>query len=80
MHGYLDSAATFDRLAPILVQQSHYNIRIVAFDFSGQGKSSHRADHTNYFISWVSEGKAWPQWYQTTEKLINNDLGSCHCC
>jgi len=55
MHGYLDSAATFDRLAPILVQQSHYNIRIVAFDFSGQGKSSHRADHTNYFISWVSE-------------------------
>jgi len=55
MHGYLDSAATFDRLAPMLVQQSNYNIRVVAFDFSGQGKSSHRADHTNYFISWVSE-------------------------
>ena len=56
MHGYLDSAATFDRLAPQLVHYSHFAIRVVAFDFSGQGKSSHRADPTNYFTAWVAEG------------------------
>merc|ERR1712000_88763 len=26
-----------------------------ALDFTGQGKSSHRNDHTTYFISWITE-------------------------
>lgn len=53
----MDSAATFDRIAPILVANSLYSIRIVAFDLTGHGKSSHRTDHTTYFISWITEGK-----------------------
>ena len=56
IHGYLDSAASFDRLAPLLVHQSDFTVRIVAIDLSGHGKSSHRNDHTTYFINWVTEG------------------------
>jgi pimeloyl-ACP methyl ester carboxylesterase len=39
-HGWLDSAGTWDRLAPQLVAQR--DVRIVALDFAGHGRSEHR--------------------------------------
>ena len=48
-HGWLDNAATFDRLAPMLE-----GVRIVAFDFPGHGHSDHRPPGVPYhFIDWV---------------------------
>jgi pimeloyl-ACP methyl ester carboxylesterase len=55
VHGIMDNAASFDRLAPLLVS-SNENIRIVALDFSGHGKSDHRPDFSSYFTSWITEG------------------------
>lgn len=39
LHGWLDNAASFDRLAPLLCEQFH----IVALDFPGHGRSDWRA-------------------------------------
>ncbi|HBN60384.1 MAG TPA: alpha/beta hydrolase, partial [Halomonas sp.] len=39
LHGWLDNAASFTRLAPRLV--SALGIRIVAIDFRGHGHSAH---------------------------------------
>ncbi|CAN7998856.1 unnamed protein product [Ixodes hexagonus] len=44
LHGWLDSAATFDALAPLLDP----SLKIVALDFSGHGKSSHRPKGSQY--------------------------------
>lgn len=45
LHGWLDNAATYDRLAPLL---SEY--RIVALDFVGHGFSSHRPEGVRYHL------------------------------
>nr|WP_290695953.1 alpha/beta hydrolase [Halomonas sp. UBA3074] len=39
LHGWLDNAASFSRLAPLLVEA--LGIRIVALDFRGHGQSAH---------------------------------------
>ncbi|WP_148254828.1 alpha/beta fold hydrolase [Aidingimonas lacisalsi] len=41
LHGWLDNAASFSRLAPLLVES--LGIRLVAIDFSGHGMSRHSA-------------------------------------
>ncbi|MGR2740255.1 alpha/beta fold hydrolase [Billgrantia sp. Q4P2] len=40
LHGWLDNAASFSRLAPVLCEQ--LGVRIVALDFAGHGHSLHR--------------------------------------
>ena len=45
LHGWLDNAATFDLLAPLLS-----DFYIVALDFAGHGWSEHRAAGTRYHI------------------------------
>lgn len=46
LHGWLDSAATFDTLCPLLDS----SLRIVALDFAGHGDSSHRPPGCRYNI------------------------------
>lgn len=48
LHGWLDNAASFSRLAPLLVQT--LDIRIVAIDFRGHGHSSHVAPGGDYAL------------------------------
>jgi len=38
LHGWLDNAASFERLAPLLCEHFH----IVAIDLAGHGRSQHR--------------------------------------
>lgn len=44
LHGWLDNAASFDRLAPLLCEHFH----IVAIDLPGHGRSGHRPPGTWY--------------------------------
>lgn len=48
LHGWLDNAASFSRLAPLLVEA--LGIRIVAVDFRGHGHSSHVPEGTDYAL------------------------------
>ena len=51
IHGWLDNAATFTGLAPLLE-----GFRITALDLSGHGRSQHRPEaHSHYFVDWVPE-------------------------
>ncbi len=43
LHGWLDNANTFDRLAPLLPE-----LNLIALDFAGHGYSDHRADGVHY--------------------------------
>ena len=43
IHGWLDNAGTFDRLAPLLSE-----LNIIALDLAGHGKSDHRAPGVQY--------------------------------
>jgi pimeloyl-ACP methyl ester carboxylesterase len=45
LHGWLDNAATFTRLAPMLP-----GLRILALDFAGHGYSAHRPPGGSYLI------------------------------
>ncbi|MDZ4335703.1 MAG: alpha/beta hydrolase [Pseudomonas sp.] len=45
LHGWLDNAASFSRLAPLLP-----GLRIVALDFAGHGHSDHRPPGSSYAI------------------------------
>lgn len=50
MHGWLDNAATFDGLAPLLPGR-----RIVALDFAGHGLSGRRVGAPYHFIDYVAD-------------------------
>ena len=43
LHGWLDNANTFDRLAPLMPE-----LNLVALDFAGHGLSTHRAEGVHY--------------------------------
>ncbi|MDA0978681.1 MAG: alpha/beta hydrolase [Proteobacteria bacterium] len=43
LHGWLDNANTFDRLAPLLPE-----VNLIALDFAGHGRSAHRAPGVHY--------------------------------
>ena len=46
LHGWLDNAASFARIAPLFPQ-----MRLIALDFAGQGKSDHRPDGVMYYFA-----------------------------
>ncbi|MCO7246259.1 alpha/beta fold hydrolase [Halomonas sp. Mc5H-6] len=48
LHGWLDNAASFSRLAPLLVEA--LDIRIVAIDFRGHGYSAHAPTGQDYAL------------------------------
>ena len=51
LHGWLDNANSYDRLAPLLP-----NLRLVAVDLPGHGHTSHRAEDGDYpFISYIED-------------------------
>jgi len=51
LHGWLDNAASFDRLAPLLPE-----LHVVALDLTGHGRSQHRPPGVNlHFVDWVPE-------------------------
>jgi pimeloyl-ACP methyl ester carboxylesterase len=52
LHGWLDNAATFERLAPLLCARFH----VVALDLPGHGRSEHRPAGTWYhYIDYLSD-------------------------
>ncbi len=51
LHGWLDNAASFDRLAPLLPE-----LHLVALDLAGHGRSQHRPPAvSHHFVDWVPE-------------------------
>jgi pimeloyl-ACP methyl ester carboxylesterase len=53
LHGWLDNAASFAFLGPLLAEAGY---EVIAIDFAGHGHSDHRAKgHFNHFIDYVLE-------------------------
>ncbi|MCB1637058.1 MAG: alpha/beta fold hydrolase, partial [Xanthomonadales bacterium] len=51
LHGWLDNAASFDALAPLLP-----NVRLVALDLTGHGRSEHRPPGIHYhFVDFIPD-------------------------
>lgn len=50
LHGWLDNAATFDRMLPFM-----QNLHVIAVDLAGHGRSSHRSPDSSYDI-WIDIG------------------------
>ena len=51
VHGWLDNAASFDKLAPLLP-----GLRLVAIDLPGHGRSSHRPPGVHYhFVDFIAD-------------------------
>ena len=73
LHGWLDNAGTFDRLAPLL--QGHY---LVALDLAGHGRSAHRPAATWYsfadFLDEIDQVINWFGW--SSVDLLGHSLGA----
>eukprot|EP01100_Stratorugosa_tubuloviscum_P014745 TRINITY_DN803_c1_g1_i1.p1 TRINITY_DN803_c1_g1~~TRINITY_DN803_c1_g1_i1.p1 ORF type:complete len:372 (+),score=177.02 TRINITY_DN803_c1_g1_i1:59-1174(+) len=52
LHGWLDNAATWENLAPLILNHSKKSVRIVCMDFGGHGLSSHRSLSSTYSASY----------------------------
>lgn len=73
LHGWLDNAASFDRLAPLLPA----GLRLVALDHAGHGRSAHRGHGTYHFIDFVADAVAAVQvlgWERFA--LVGHSLGA----
>lgn len=73
LHGWLDNAASFTRLAPLLPW-----LRLVALDLPGHGRSQHRPPAAHYhFVDWVvdvaaaADALGWPKFV-----LIGHSMGA----
>ncbi len=73
VHGWLDNAASFDLLAPLLP-----DLHLVAIDMAGHGRSSHRAPGIPYhFVDFVTDvisaadGLGWEQF-----SFVSHSLGA----
>lgn len=73
LHGWLDNASTFDRLAPLLPE-----LNFIALDFAGHGLSDHRAKgvhyHPIYDIQDVLAVANLLNWHQFN--LIGHSMGA----
>lgn len=73
LHGWLDNANTFDRLAPLLPE-----LNLIALDFAGHGFSDHRAEgvhyHPIYDIQEVLAVANSLNWHQFN--LIGHSMGA----
>ncbi|GAX28933.1 hypothetical protein FisN_20Lh254 [Fistulifera solaris] len=87
LHGWLDNCHSFSRLAPRLVE--HYSssaprdVELVAIDFPGHGKSSHKpVDGPQVVLSemiyYVAEAVRQLEWTRESEKfsLIGHSMGA----
>ncbi len=78
LHGWLDNAGSFDRLAPLLCAHFH----IVAIDFPGHGRSQWRPAGTWYhYVDYVSDVIAAIRalgWKKTS--LLGHSLGGTVAC
>ena len=50
LHGWLDNAASFDHLIPLM-----NNVHVIALDMMGHGKSSHRSADS-FYEPWIDVG------------------------
>ncbi len=73
LHGWLDNAASFARLAPLVT-----GVRLIAVDLPGHGRSDHRPDGcANVFAQWVVDVAAildalkWPD-----AALLGHSMGA----
>ncbi len=73
LHGWLDNANTFDRLAPLLPE-----LNLLALDFAGHGRSEHRPAGTHYLptddvqdVLAVADALGWQ-----TFTLIGHSMGA----
>ena len=66
LHGWLDNAASFSRLAPLLVER--LGIRIVALDFAGHGRSRRHPPGVDYAI--------WDYCHDVLDALASLELES----
>lgn len=74
LHGWLDNANTFDKLAPLLPKDTY----LVAIDFPGHGRSSLRPPGVPYtFFDWVIDVKrVITQLKWTRFSLIGHSMGA----
>lgn len=74
LHGWLDNAASFAHLAPLLAAQ---DMEITAIDFPGHGHSDHRAPGHNYgFVDYVIDIQAVMAHMQQPVTLLCHSMGA----
>lgn len=74
LHGWLDNAASFWHLAPLLVAQGY---EVTAIDFPGHGLSDHRAPGHNYsFIDYVIDIQAVMAQMELPLTLVCHSMGA----
>lgn len=74
LHGWLDNAASFDALAPLLAAQRH----VIAVDLAGHGLSQHRAPGNWYaYVDYLDEiGELLEQLGGGPVDLLGHSLGA----